>query len=71
MSEDKPESMGFVGLRAPGERVHLGDGAYAYYDGYQMWLSANAHDSPIRVALDPVAFLNFLKYAKRYWILPK
>ena len=41
--------------------VHLGDGAYAGHDGYQVWLGANHHCN-MTVALDPGAMLSLLKY---------
>ena len=41
---------------------HLGDGAYAAYDGFYVWLGANHHTSRL-VALEPLAFLALLRYA--------
>jgi hypothetical protein len=45
------------------EPVHLGDGAYASYDGYQVWLAANHHDNKL-VALEPGAITSFKEYLK-------
>lgn len=43
---------------------HLGDGVYASFDGYQIWLAANHHENKV-VALDPVVFRELMEYAKR------
>lgn len=43
--------------------VHLGDGAYASFDGYQLWLAANHHENRL-VALEPSAFRALVAYAK-------
>lgn len=69
--DEEPMPMEYMGTRPPGEMIHLGDGAYVQYDGYQMMLWANSPHSSHRVALEPGAFTNLLQYAKRYWILPK
>lgn len=69
--EETPMPMNYPGVRPAGERVHLGDGAYAQFDGYQIWLFANSPHSSHRVALEPGAFTNLIEYAKRYWIFPK
>lgn len=46
--------------------VHLGDGAYASFDGYQIWLSANHHKNTV-VALEPEVLKSFIEYCKRYF----
>jgi hypothetical protein len=46
------------------DQTHLGDGAYAGHDGYQLWLGANHHCN-MTVALDPRAMLNLLKYINK------
>lgn len=53
----------------PGDPVYLGDGAYASYDGYQLWVGANHHTSRL-VALDASALRALLTYAERRGILP-
>lgn len=70
MPEEGPMPMSYMGVRPQGEMTHLGDGAYAQYDGYQIWLYANSPQSSHKVALEPGAFLALLEYAKRYWVLP-
>ncbi len=67
--DDGPLPMNHVGRR-PRDPVHLGDGAYARFDGYHLWLSAGSHDSWKKVALEPQAFLNLLEYVKSIWVLP-
>lgn len=34
------------------EDRYLGDGVYASYDGYQIWLDLRAQDDTTRIALD-------------------
>ena len=43
--------------------VYLGDGVYASFDGYQIWLAVNHHDNKV-VALDPDVFAKLCKYAE-------
>ncbi|PWL17430.1 hypothetical protein DKP76_11675 [Falsochrobactrum shanghaiense] len=35
------------------EQRYLGDGVYASFDGYQVWLHVNRHDAAPSVALEP------------------
>ena len=35
---------------------YLGDGVYASWDGYHIWLDLRAQDSTTRIALDPEVF---------------
>ncbi len=42
-------------------RVYLGDGVYASFDGYHIWLAVNDHRN-IVVALEPDVFDNLIKY---------
>lgn len=46
------------------DTTHLGDGAYAGHDGYQLWLGANDHRD-MTVALDMGAFYQLVAYAER------
>lgn len=42
----------FQGEKRPAE--HLGDGVYAIFDGYGIWLHTNDHENPTdRVFLEP------------------
>jgi hypothetical protein len=43
--------------------TYLGDGVYASFDGYQIWLAVNHHENKV-VALDPGVFAQLCKYAE-------
>lgn len=40
---------------------YIGDGVYASFDGYQIWLAVNHHNNKV-VALEPNVFENLLRY---------
>lgn len=40
---------------------YLGDGVYASFDGYQIWLAANHHENRV-IALDPDVQRNLVAY---------
>ena len=42
---------------------HLGDGVYASFDGYQIWLAADHHNNKV-MALEPEVFRNLIQYEK-------
>ena len=42
---------------------YLGDGVYASYDGFQVWLAANHHENKV-IALEPVVILALERYIK-------
>ena len=44
--------------------TYLGDGVYASFDGYQIWLAVNHHENNV-VALEPYVFSNLCEYVKR------
>lgn len=44
---------------------YLGDGVYASYDGYHIWLDTRAQFPVNRIALEPAVFEALLRYAKR------
>lgn len=46
--------------------VYLGDGVYASFDGWQIWLAANHHDNKV-VAIEPQVFAMLFQYAKTVW----
>jgi len=46
------------------EDNYLGDGVYASFDGYQIWLAVN-HDQNNVVALEPEVFKALVDYSKR------
>lgn len=49
------------------EDRYLGDGVYASFDGYQIWLAANHHENKV-IALDSDVvrhLLNYIDYVKK------
>ena len=45
---------------------YLGDGVYASFDGYQIWLAANHHENKV-VAIEPSVMKSLMRYAHRVW----
>ena len=43
---------------------YLGDGVYASYDGYHIWLDLRAQDSTTKIALEGIVINNLLDYIK-------
>jgi hypothetical protein len=43
--------------------TYLGDGVYASFDGYQIWLAVNHHENKV-LALDPSVFARLCEYAE-------
>ena len=48
------------------DSTYLGDGVYASFDGYQIWLSVNHHENK-QVALEPKVMEALLEYADCVW----
>jgi hypothetical protein len=46
--------------------AYLGDGVYASFDGYQIWLAVNHHENR-QVAIEPKVMRQLLAYASRVW----
>ena len=46
--------------------VYLGDGVYASFDGYQIWLAANHHENKV-VAIEPHVMDMLVQYANAVW----
>lgn len=46
--------------------VYLGDGVYASFDGFQIWLAANHHENKV-VAIEPKVMEQLLAYARMVW----
>lgn len=44
---------------------YLGDGVYASFDGYQIWLDTRAQDPVNRIALDPGTLNALYRYVDR------
>ena len=42
---------------------YLGDGVYASFDGYQIWLAVNDHENKV-IALEPEVANNLTMYIK-------
>ena len=50
-------------------QVYLGDGVYASFDGYHIWLAVNHHENQV-VALEPQVLNALVEYAKRIFGAP-
>ena len=48
------------------KQTYLGDGVYASFDGYQIWLAVNNEDN-IVVAIDPRVMYMLVQYANDVW----
>lgn len=49
------------------EATYLGDGVYATFDGYYIWLTTGSHeqsDATNRIALEPAVFNALLRYQR-------
>lgn len=44
--------------------TYLGDGVYASFDGYQIWLHVGSHDAPPLVALEAEVVDKLNEYVK-------
>ena len=43
----------------------LGDGVYASWDGFNIWLDLRGQDSTTRIALDPAVLANLKDFAQK------
>jgi hypothetical protein len=48
--------------------AYLGDGVYASFDGFHIWLAANHHENRV-VALEPEVLAHLIEYAQRIGVL--
>lgn len=48
----------------PNERIYLGDGVYATFDGFQIWLNTQTGD---HIALEPSVFKSLIDYQKQIY----
>lgn len=48
-------------------KTYLGDGLFAEFDGYQIWLRAHREDMVHEVALEPAVFDALVYYAGKVW----
>ena len=46
------------------DQEYLGDGVYASFDGFQIWLAANHHNNVV-IALEPSVFDALIAYRER------
>ena len=56
-----------VSPKPPVAPTYLGDGVYASFDGYQIWLHLGDHTIPGIVAIEPKTFDSLRCYAERVW----
>ena len=49
------------------QETYIGDGVYASFDGYQIWLRAAGDCHENRIALEPAVYSSLRQYAKRIW----
>lgn len=55
------QTISFHGTKVPAS--YLGDGVYAIFDGYGIWLHANHHEHPTdRVYLEPEVFDALIRF---------
>ena len=47
------------------EDVYLGDGVYASFDGYAVWLDLRAQDATTRICLEPEVLAALDRYRQR------
>jgi hypothetical protein len=52
------------------QQTYLGDGVYASFDGYQIWLAVNHHTNNV-VAIEPNVMESLMRYAAQVWGTPK
>lgn len=48
------------------EETYLGDGVYASFDGFQIWLAVNHHENK-QVAIEPKVMESLMAYAEKVW----
>jgi hypothetical protein len=53
-----------IGVKPPVGPRYIGDGVYASFDGYQIWLHLNAHTAPPLIALESECIVALIEYAE-------
>jgi hypothetical protein len=49
-------------------RTYIGDGVYAEFDGFGIWLTTERHDEGVhRIYLEPEIYRNFVAFAAACW----
>jgi len=56
-----------ISPKPPVEPTYLGDGVYASFDGYHIWLHLGAHNNPALIALEPSVYFSLRRYARSIW----
>jgi hypothetical protein len=51
-------------MQKPDYQEYLGDGVYASFDGYHIWLACNYHFQQV-IALEPAVFARLIEYQKQ------
>ena len=49
------------------EETYLGDGIYASFDGWYVWLRVDRNGRPEWVGLEPETFATLVEFAERIW----
>jgi hypothetical protein len=53
------------------KETYLGDGVYASFDGYQIWLRTMRDDGRKEIthmiAIDPMVFIALVRFGERFW----
>lgn len=55
-----------AGIREEVQPKYMGDGVYAYFDGYHLWLTTQ---EGMRIALEPEVYQAVLAYGAHIWSL--
>jgi hypothetical protein len=59
------DEMDDISSRKPLQAEYLGDGVYASFDGYQIWLHVGSHMTAPCVALEPRVLQSLKEYKER------
>jgi hypothetical protein len=52
------------------EETYIGDGVYASFDGWHVWLRTGVDGREHRIALEPPVLAALTDYGKRIWAPP-
>lgn len=52
-------------------QAYIGDGCYASYDGFQVWLwTSDGIRETNRIALEPQTYVALLRFTEQFWNIP-